>query len=165
MPIVLLIAVLAVLFFSRKAQGAEGGYGTANQAPPKLGPSTGTAAQWVPPTDVTVTGLVGYQPGQNHYGGNEADPRIAGGSWWNPATQSQCTYDPKGGPAGTGATSCVSSQDPCQAGGWMLPVYQAAGICPKDIGPPPPPPPPTTLVAPPPPPPPTFQALSGAGHF
>jgi len=188
MPIVLLLILVVLVFAAKPAQaagptGAAGGFGGANQAPPApartLGPSTGKPQNWIPPTDIVIENLQPVAPGENKYGGNEADPRIAGGTWYDPKTQSRCTYDRV-----KMSTSCVTDQDPCTPGGWQLAVFQAAGLCPRDLTPPPPPPPPpaNTIVGPPPPPPPgatqygttasrptprgaAAETMTGAGHF
>ena len=165
LPIVLL-AVLVLYFMAKPAPSTAGGatVGMAMAAPPApartLGPSTGKVANWVPPTDIVIQQLRQIAPGQNTYGGNEADPRVVGGAWYDPKTQSTCTYDPV-----AMNTSCVSSGDPCQATSIELAAYQALGICPSSVAPPPPPPPPpaSTIIGPPPPPPP--ETRFGTGHF
>ena len=147
MPVILIVAVLAVLLLSHRADASTaGGYGGANQAPPPaFGPSTGKAAQWRPPTDIVITRLDPIAAGQNRYGGNEADPRIAGGCWLNPGQSppNQCCYD-----LATSKTTCDRPVD-CNGGPCHTYNFTTPGTVP-------PPPPPPTLAA---------ASWTGVSHF
>jgi hypothetical protein len=135
MPLPLIIvAALVVLVLLGKQSKAAGSSSATVTAP--TGPSTPNGS-WNPAEVPTYIHPYAVDPvGTGTYGGNEADPRIAGGSWFDDRFGGRCTYDPKGGPSGQGATTC-DKPIPCEVAGTC---WQNLTNPFKALGPPPPPP-------------------------
>jgi hypothetical protein len=145
MPIILILAVLAVLLLSHRAEvGPEVGYGGANQAPPPSFSPGNTPSQNQGIVDAFTARNAPTAPGtfQVYVDGQP--------------TPYRATVSPTGCTSYKVLGKTVYSPAGCNLGGASQP-----GLVP----PPPPPPPRTDGGAPPPPPPYGGNALSGYGHF